>query len=243
MLEQLIKLGFSKDEARLYLASLELGESTVARIAQKAKIERTTAYAHMENLKRRGLISMSKRNKKMVYSAENPKKLKIELEQKGMLLEGLLPELLSITNAIDAKPKVRFFDSKEGVFDIYRETLLYPDQRMYMWMSSPWYDDEKFWRDYYMPIRIDKKIHLSAIVPKNETSIAFTQEDKLKLRETRMTDADNIRADMVLYGTRNIAIISYEESTALVIESKKLFDTLKVIFQAHWMLLGQSQRK
>jgi sugar-specific transcriptional regulator TrmB len=238
MLEQLLKLGFSADEAKIYLAALELGESSVARIANKAKIERTTAYLHIESLKRRGLISVSRAGKKTVYTAESPKKLRNELDEKWKLLEGILPEMLSITNSLDKKPRVRFFDSKEGVYDIYRETLLYPDSRMYMWMSTPWYDDEKFWTDYYLPARLDKKIHLSAIVPKTEESVPFVKEDSKSLRETRMTDSANITADIVLYGNRNIAIISFDESTALVIESGKLFETLRMIFEAHWELLS-----
>lgn len=238
MLDQLIKLGFSEGEAKIYTATLELGETSVAQISKKAKIERTTAYGFIESLKKRGYLTVSKDGKKTVYSANNPKRLKGELEEKSRLVEAVLPELLSITNAIDTKPKVRFFDSREGIYDIYRETLDYPDQRMCMWMSSPWYDDEKFWRDYYMPTRIEKKIHLRAIVPKTDESVPFVKEDVISLRETRMTDGNDITADIMLYGTRNIAIISYEESTALVIESQKLFDTLKMIFEAHWQSLS-----
>jgi len=54
-----------------------------------------------------------------------------------------------------------------------------------------------------------------------------------------MTESHNITADIVLYGLRHIAIISYDESTALVIESQKLFETLQMIFEAHWELLSQ----
>lgn len=238
MLDQLIKLGFSEGEARVYMATLELGETSVAVISKKSKIERTTAYGFIESLKKRGYITVSKSGKKAVYSANNPKRLKIELQERGKIVEVLLPELLSITNELVAKPKVRFFDSREGIYDIYRETLEYPDQRMVMWMSSPWYDDEKFWRDFYMPTRIDKKIHLRAIVPKTEESVPFVKEDVTSLRETRMTDGKDISADIMLYGMRNIAIISYDESTALVIESKKLFDTLRMIFEVHWTQLS-----
>src|SRR3989344_6015681 len=125
---QLERLGFSEGEAKVYLAALELGETSVARIAQKAKVERTTTYLFLEALKRRGLIVLSKQGKKTVYAAENPKKLKAEMEEKKTFLDTLLPELLSITNAIDQKPKVRFFESREEMYDIYRETLQFPDQ-------------------------------------------------------------------------------------------------------------------
>ena len=238
MIDQLIKLGFSDGEAKVYMAALELGETSVVRIAQKAKLERTTVYGFLEGLKKKGLITVSKKQKKTVYTAENPKKLRDGVDEQWKLLETLLPELLSITNAIDQKPKVRFFDTREGIFDIYRETLEYPSQLITIWMSSPWFDDEKFFRDIYMPTRIEKNILIKAIIPKNEETIPFAKDDHASLRETRMTEGDDITADIVLYGNRHIAIVSFKESTAIVLESKPLFDTLRVVFEAHWQFLG-----
>ncbi|MDO8566739.1 MAG: helix-turn-helix domain-containing protein [bacterium] len=241
MIEQLIKLGFSDGEAKVYVAALELGETSVARIAEKAKLERTTVYGFLEGLKKRGMISISKEHKKTVYAAENPKKLRGDIDERWKLVETLLPELLSITNVISQKPTVRFFDTKEGIIDIYRETLEYPSQTVNIWMSSPWFDDEKYFRDIYMPTRIEKGILIRAIIPKNDETIPFAKDDATSLRETRMTDRDDITADIVMYGDRNIAAISYKESTAIVIESKPLYDTLRVAFEAHWQLLSSKR--
>lgn len=146
-------------------------------------------------MKRRGLIYVSKKGKRSLYYAENPKKLKTEIEEKGKFVESILPELLSLTNAIDQKPKVRFFDTREGIYDIYRETLEYEGDKIHMWMSTPWYDDEKFWREIYMPKRIEKRILIKVIVPKTDEAVEFVKDDRASLRETRMTDSHNITAD------------------------------------------------
>ncbi len=239
--EQLIKLGFTRGEAKTYLAALELGETSVARIAKKASLERTTVYGFLDTLKKRGLVTISKRGKRTVYIAENPKKLKSELEEKGRSIDILLPGLLSITNAIDNKPSIQYFDTKEGIYDIYRETLQYPSKPIIMWMSDPWFDNERFWKDFFLPSRIEKKILLKAIIPKTEENISFVKDDLKSLRETRMTEGKEITSEIMLYGNRKIAIISYEESTGLVIESKKLFETLSAVFNAHWESLGDSK--
>lgn len=231
---QLKKLGFSDGEAKTYLATLELGEASVARIAEKAGLERTTVYLFLDSLRKRGLITHSKRNKRSVYSAENPKKLRAEVEEKGKFIEALLPELLSITNTLENKPTVRFFDSREGIYDIYRETLQFENEPMRMWMSSPWFDDEKFWTDFYMPTRIEKNIPLLAILPRNDETVPFASNDTTSLRQTRMTDGDDFTSDIMLYGRHYVAIISFDEMTALVVESKRLYDTLFFIFTAHW---------
>jgi predicted DNA-binding transcriptional regulator len=232
--DQLKKIGFSDGEARIYIAALELGETSVARIAKKAAVERTTAYGFLEALKKRGLISVSHHGKKTLYSAESPKKLRSEIEEKERFIDALLPELLSIANVLDKKPKVRFFDSREGIYDIYRETLRFEGVPIHIWMSSPWFDDERFWRDFYMPARIEKKIGIWAILPRNEETIPFAKEDAASLRQTRMTAGNDFTSDILLYGNRNVAIISFSEMTALAIESRPLYDTLRFVFQSHW---------
>lgn len=240
--DQLNKLGFSDGEAKTYIAALELGETSVARIAQKAGLERTTVYGFLDNLKQRGLISLSHHGKKTLYNAENPKKLRVEVEEKEKFVDALLPELLSITNALDRKPKIRYIDSREGIYDIYRETLRFPGEPIRMWMSSPWFDDERFWRDVYMPTRIEKKIPLFAILPRNNETLPFAKEDAISLRQTRMTADDDFASDILLYGRRYIAIISFAEMTALVIDSAPLFDTLHFIFRSHWHSLSDTSQ-
>lgn len=236
---ELARLGFSVGEARVYLAALELGETSVARIAKRAKVERTTTYLFLESLKKRGLIVLSKQGKKTVYSAESPRKLKTEAEERSTFIDSLLPELLSITNAIDHKPKVRFFENKEGIYDVYRETLEYPDQTIHMWMSDPWFDDASFWTDVYLPKRFEKKILMQAIVPRNERTLTFTNDDSRQLRQTRMTKGDDFGADIMLYGRRKVAVISFDEMTALVIEGEQLHNTLRFIFDVHWESLEE----
>jgi sugar-specific transcriptional regulator TrmB len=51
MIERLLQLGFTAKEAALYLAALELGESSpVSTIAKRGNINRTSAYDLLEQL-------------------------------------------------------------------------------------------------------------------------------------------------------------------------------------------------
>lgn len=74
-IKELQEIGLDKKEAAIYLAGLELGETTVQRIAQKARVNRTTAYRILEILREKGLISSYKKKGGTVIYAENPKKL------------------------------------------------------------------------------------------------------------------------------------------------------------------------
>ncbi|MEI6144413.1 MAG: helix-turn-helix domain-containing protein, partial [Candidatus Berkelbacteria bacterium] len=68
-------LGFSENEAKVYLASLEMGVSSAQEIAKKADILRTTGYSVLEQLVVRGVIIKTKKNSVNRYFAESPESL------------------------------------------------------------------------------------------------------------------------------------------------------------------------
>src|SRR3989338_6412357 len=68
-------LGLSEKEAKVYLASLELGESAPAEIAKHAGINRDTTYVIAEKLVKDGLMSQLEKDKKTYFMAENPEQL------------------------------------------------------------------------------------------------------------------------------------------------------------------------
>ena len=54
---KLKELGLAEKEAKVFLASLELGSSAVQEIAKKAEINRATTYVIIEKLMKKGLMS------------------------------------------------------------------------------------------------------------------------------------------------------------------------------------------
>lgn len=129
MLTQLINLGLTDKEAKTYLASLELGTSSIQKIAEKAKVNRATTYVIIEDLIKKGLVSSFEQGKKTYFAATHPSQLlrivrekQVELKQAEENLEKeILPELLSIHNVAEDQPKVRFFEGKEGIEAINNE--------------------------------------------------------------------------------------------------------------------------
>ncbi|NTW29880.1 MAG: hypothetical protein HGA33_01205 [Candidatus Moranbacteria bacterium] len=237
MIPQLRKLGFSDNEARIYLAALELGESSVQRISQKAKLKRTTAYGIIETLRERGLLKTTKKRKKTLYFAEDPRRLKDLAQEAERTADSILPSLLAITNLIDHKPKILFFEGIEGIKDIYKETLLYPDTPIRGWLSAGSFRTDEPWFDqYYRPARKEKRIYTDVIVPDLSETRSYHEKDREDFHRTKIDTkgGDSIKSDILLFGTRHIAILSWEEMTGVIIESAKINATLSGIFAAHW---------
>src|SRR3989344_5908658 len=134
--KELEKIGLTQKEAGIYLACLELTEATIGDIAKKSGVKRTTVYDIIDSLKEKGLVSSITKNKKLFYYAESPKKLENTLDEKKRLLENMMPELFSIANKIDKKPKIKYFEGPEGMKDVFRDTLNYPDQEILSWFPQ-----------------------------------------------------------------------------------------------------------
>jgi sugar-specific transcriptional regulator TrmB len=79
--EQLEKIGLADKEAKVFLASLELGSSAVQEIAKKADINRATTYVIIEKLMKKGLMSSVEKGKKTYFQTEDPKRLLKLLEE------------------------------------------------------------------------------------------------------------------------------------------------------------------
>lgn len=239
--KELEKLNLSPREADVYVALLELGETSIERISQKSKIKRTTIYDVIKTLKEKGLVMSLKKKKRNLYYAEDPRILGNQLEEKKTVLNNILPQLLSIANFIDKKPDIRFFEGIEGIKNVYQDTLKYPNQEILMWGSpevNKHFDKDFLW-NYYILKRIENKISMRAIGPQEKIVEEIKANDQVELRQTRLNPYSEFQFDVEinLYGKRKIGIMSFREQVGLIIESEKIYNTLKSIFELNWKML------
>jgi len=246
IIQKLIAAGLEEKEAKVYAALLELGEATIAQITKKALIKRSTVYEMLDLLKAKGLISQTHRQKRPIYLAESPKKLIEVLEEKKKGLEETMPELLSIMNLLDKKPKIRYFEGLAGVKEVFEDTLRYTDQEILTWFPYPYINlgEDYFWQHYF-PERVARKIWARAIIPDTLQNRAFA-----KLMGEKVITKTRFAADpafklfdieIKIYGKNKLGIISYSEDLGLIIESQKIFDGLKAIFETLWNSLPEEK--
>lgn len=242
MLAQLKKIGLSDGDARTYLAALELGEGNIKRIAQKARIKRTTLYGHIASLREQGLLKRTKIGKKNIYYAEDPHALLGHVEERESIVKSVLPSLIALSGVGDKKPKVLYFEGNEGMKNVYKETLAFPSTAIYSWISESAFKTEgKWFDDYYRPQRKKKRIYTQAIVPNTEMTREYHAQDADGFHKTRIESSDKlvVESDILLFGGRYVALLSWEEMIGMVIESKKIHDTLQSIFEIHWNALAK----
>jgi len=47
----------------------------------------------------------------------------------------------------------------------------------------------------------------------------------------------NVSSEIMIYGKDKVIMASFEEMIAVIIESEKIHDTLRAIFESHWQSL------
>lgn len=238
--KQLQDAGLNETEAKIYLSALELGETSVSRIARKSGIKRTTIYLSLENLMEKGLMSAIKKGNKTNYFAEDPRNLERIMNERKERISRLIPELMAFSNLIDKKPEIRYFEGEEGIKEVLQDALNYPGQEICMMYSESYITDfdEKYFSEFYVPERVRRKIPSRTIMPDNELMHKHAMTNEKSLRQTKFLSADlfNIKIEIMIYGKFKVSIVSFKEKFGLIIESSIIFDSLKSIFETMWVM-------
>jgi HTH-type transcriptional regulator, sugar sensing transcriptional regulator len=242
--QTLEQFGLEGKKADVYLAALELGSSTVIQIAKKAGIKRTTCYDILQDLIRMSLISETVKSKRRLFIGEDPEKIKKDLEKRHSLINEILPQLKSIHNISGIKPKIRYFEGKEGLMEAYDDALKYAgeilafgSEDVYKVLGGDWVED-------YIKRRVKKSIRVRAILPSTEylEKVIFVQ-DQAQLRTCKALKKEKypFSIEIDIYGHQKVALISNKEQLAVVIESTEIYNTLKQIFELCWDLLPEKK--
>lgn len=245
LVQELRNIGLTEKQAKVYLAVLELGEASIQDIAKKSGINRITCYQAVEKLARGGLVREVVKSKKTKIVAEMPKKLlenlfdkKMKTERNITALQKLLPELDSLYNYSEVKPKIRFYEGREGLKKIYQDTL---DVGQEILAFTAYHKTDKKladWLDkYYIPQRVKKEIFAKVIAPAFDYAQRYQERDKEQMRETLLISATKfpLSIEINVYGNK-VAIISFakKEMMGVIIESKEVASTFCLIFQLAW---------
>ncbi len=243
MLEQTLQqIGLTEKQAKIYLACLELGECSIKEIARKAELKRTTIYDIIDDMIKAGFIKTIMQGKKKKYLAAEPSELESIIKKREILLAQILPQLNSLNNSGGTKPKVWFYEGKEGLKKAYADTLKYNGELLSFASEHVAHILGKNWVENYFRKRIKRKIHVRAIMPSAEyLTKEIISRDRKQLRMTKTINPNKylFSIEINLYGHRKVAFMSSKEETALVIEAPEIYNTLKLIFEFFWDTLPE----
>ena len=124
------EIGLSESEKKVYLALLDLGDSTRGDIVKMSGVTGSKVYELLEKLQEKGLISIYIKDKVKHFKPTNPTQLLNYLEQKKEKISeiekqtrDILPNLLSRFNSSKEDQEVELIAGMRGLDIIFREQV------------------------------------------------------------------------------------------------------------------------
>lgn len=228
-------LGFSENEAKVYLASLEAGVSSAQEVAKKARIKRTTAYSVLSDLVKKGFVHTTSERNKTRYIALAPRQLAERFAEYQNELVGALPSLEAVYNKSQVKPKVVFYEGVEGIKEMYEETIREKPEAIFMYVTDNIFKFLPGFPNDYLRQRKVNGIRARRIAPKSPRWMFHRSRDKEELSETLMlpTDLYNPEIEINIYNDK-VAFMSYLDAMGLIIESASIAAAMRQAYELSW---------
>jgi HTH-type transcriptional regulator, sugar sensing transcriptional regulator len=230
-------LGLTNAEIKVYIALLELGNSSAGPLLEKTGLQNSVVHRALHSLIDKGLISFILEGKRKLYQASDPQNFYAYLEDKKSRFDQLLPELEKKRKQSKVEKETNVFRGKKGINQIYTELLNSGGKEYntfgggkdvtYEVMGEDW------WRNLHIR-RIAKKIKSRQVFDTtiedygNElnkmpfTHIKFLPQEFAQLTET------------VIIGDRVGIIIFTSEPYGILIHDKEVAEGYRKHFELLW---------
>lgn len=246
LMKLLEEAGFGGKESAVYLALLELGQGTVARIAHITKLKRPIIYVTLDGLAKRGYVSMVPNKKVITYMVSDPSIISARLTTTAKHFAEMIPYLQTLGNKSGQRPHITYYDTWEGIWNVFKETSYSKDVMLvtsYARLMQKHQSATGTWissceRGVYS---LQGWKHL---VPDKPSERELVQRLVHIGQDVRAVDNDDLHSlDLAVYGNK-ISITAIEESPFMVvIESDSLARSLRAMLGIVWHAGKQLQNE
>jgi HTH-type transcriptional regulator, sugar sensing transcriptional regulator len=240
------EIGLTQSEIKVYLALLDLGDSTRSGIVKKSEISGSKVYDILDKLKEKGLISIYDKNRVRHFKPITPKQIlnyidekKEEINKLEQDAKSILPSLLLKFNASSTKQEVELLSGLKGLEIIFKEQveILNKGETCYVIGGTNGIREEPvvaFFQKVHL-LRENKKIKTKMLynLLQKKLTEKFYSSKKYPNTETRYIKHTSPVAINV-YSDRTVIIIFSEAITAIHIKSEDVAKSFKEYFDLLW---------
>jgi len=242
MHEEILKeAGLSLNEAKVYEALLEIGESNVQAISLKSKVHRRNVYDSVNKLIEKGLASEVFVKGEKNFRATNPNKLLEVIKEKEEKIINALPEMQIKFKAKEEKAEAYFYKGTEG-FKNYLQSILETKERVYFIGAKAFWLDPRL-KHYLTRFKKERKRLGIKFVHLFDQEVKTEKPEILKLvgkpykflpKEYSSPVAIDIFGDYVVTFVGVKPGKLEEEPLQFVLKNKKLAEGYKKLFEFMW---------
>ncbi|MDD4290575.1 MAG: helix-turn-helix domain-containing protein [Patescibacteria group bacterium] len=170
MEQELLKLGFSLNQARVYLALLELGQSRVGPIITKSKLPRQTVYNTLSELEEKELIFSVIKSGRKNFQTKDPQQLLENIRIQEETFEKILPQLITKRDTSKNISDIKVYEGLDGFKTVHMTNIRSAKKDSIVYFisagSQKWVDfaKESGMLYKYEKIRLEKNITQKFVV-------------------------------------------------------------------------------
>ncbi|HYC34754.1 MAG TPA: helix-turn-helix domain-containing protein [Candidatus Paceibacterota bacterium] len=242
-LEPLYELGLNNTQATIYLSLLKHGIQSVLELSKITGINRQQIYDGAEILLKRGLLEVTRKNRRK-YIAVNPHKLaKISKENihKAERVHEKISEAIPILELVPTSnkrnPKILYFEglnqlkaaySKELEESYNTEILSFAGSIDDVYNFFP----ESYWSKWNKDL-VKQKSSSRMLVHKSKVAAQSSVFDKEYKRQTRYLNYFPLKVNIDVFNN-TVLIVSFYDELAIWIESDMIANSYRTMFELFW---------
>ena len=230
------ELGLTKNEVKVYINLLELGNTPAGPLIKRVGMHRAAVYNLLDLLIDKGLVSYILKSNRRHFSADDPKRLTEYLETKRMLLnekatqlKKLIPKLRIKKQLTTKEQEGTIFMGKRGIKSILEDVLQQKKEWLVFGAEGkfkklfPWYFN------HHHEKRSKLKIHLRMIC--NES----LRKRVLPFAKVRYLPKNYISPATTYIYSNTVVIIIWEPTPeAFVMKSGQVAESYRNFFELLW---------
>lgn len=235
----LVDAGLTEAEAAAYTFLVQNSPIAPPHLAELINESRTNTYKLLESLEELGLAQKDESEKKIKYWAKNPNALlqrvkdeQQEAELKAKKLQSSLPSLVNDFLKHNEQPGVRFFQGKEGIKQIYEDTLK-SKKDVYLIRSDA--DRKMMSLDFYInhsKKRADAGINTTILTNVSSKSWSDETDNKFNICRINIPESSYTAPVEINIYDDKVGLISFgEEAMGMIIESSQIAQSMKELFE------------
>jgi sugar-specific transcriptional regulator TrmB len=238
MLQELINNFYlNEKEAKAYLATLELGRSRVSRIANKAGLNRITAYEVLKRLIEMGIAQSTVYSGVQTFAVVPPEILVEKQESRLAVAKKVLPELALLSASKANKPAISYYEGAEGIRSIYEDTLVCKEKNI-LNIAHPQNLLKAIGEDFfaqYVKKRTRRKIHVDVLLPDVPENKKYKKEATSAMRQIKFFNVEKypLPNEIFIYDDK-VALLSFSSLVGVIVEDKDIAQSVKSLWQLVW---------
>lgn len=240
----LASLGLNAKEIKFYETCFRMGASSINEVAKQSRLQRSTAYLISQELIKKGFLQEDlKQYKKKVFALSPAKLLQMlsskqrVLRRQELELQEALPTLQSQYQSSEIRPKVRVFEGKMGLLQIWND-ILSTEGEILCWTNQ---ETENLGlgllNDKFIQERIKKGIRIRVFAVNNPRGEQLKNKDEQSFRVTKILPKETLFTTETYIYDNKVAVLDYtKDIIGTIIESLPISTSQRSIFELTWNL-------